>query len=156
MPFQKTSFPDIIRIVLSGLAGGFFSEAFMGALFVSGPVQTILYNPSTQSQLYREITPTRDLPLSIVGIILLSIAHSWLYRIFFLAIPGRTWYTKGAFWGFTIWLLYWVFQEWFVYRTLLLEPLLLNAFELVILLCGSVIEGTVIAFFFRKAEYAAS
>lgn len=43
--------------------------------------------------------------------------------------------------------MYWVFQEWFVYHTLLLEPLLLNLLELVILLIGSIIEGLIISWF---------
>jgi NAD(P)-dependent dehydrogenase (short-subunit alcohol dehydrogenase family) len=60
------------------------------------------------------------------------------------------WIKKGLFWGFTLWLLYWVFQEWFVYHTLLNELLLLNLLELFILLIGSLAEGIIISWFFRK------
>jgi hypothetical protein len=54
---------------------------------------------------------------------------------------------KGLFWGLAIWLMYWVFQEWFIYNTLLGEPLFLNILELTILMLGSLVEGIVIAFF---------
>ncbi len=70
-----------------------------------------------------------------------------MYTVFLPSIPGKSWIRKGAFWGLTIWLMYWVFQEWFVYHTLLLEPLLLNLLELVILLIGSIIEGLIISWF---------
>jgi hypothetical protein len=40
--------------------------------------------------------------------------------------------------------MFWLFQEWFVYHTLLMEPLWRNAFELVLLLMGSLVEGAVI------------
>lgn len=56
------------------------------------------------------------------------------------------------FWGFTIWMLYWVFQEWFMFHTLLEEPIVLALLELVILLFGSLVEGLVIAWFFRKEK----
>lgn len=135
-----------IQIVLSGLLGGFISEGFLGAMFTSGPVQKILYNPEIQSKIFIDVTPTRDLVPSIVGIVVLSIAHSWLFTVFQPSIPGTSRLSKGLFWGFTIWLMYWVFQEWFIYHTLLREPLLLNALELTILLFGSFIEGLIIAF----------
>jgi hypothetical protein len=64
--------------------------------------------------------------------------------------PGKTWVKKGLFWGFVIWLMYWVFQEWFIYHTLLLEPIALNLFELAILLAGSLVEGLIIAYAFRE------
>ncbi len=41
--------------------------------------------------------------------------------------------------------MYWVFQEWFIYHTLLREPLLLNLLELNLLFIGSVAEGLIIA-----------
>ena len=46
--------------------------------------------------------------------------------------------------------MYWLFQEWFIYNTLLGEPLLLNALELGILMLGSLVEGAVIAFFLAR------
>jgi hypothetical protein len=57
---------------------------------------------------------------------------------------------KELFWGLTIWLMYWLFQEWFIYNTLLGEPLLLNALELAILMLGSLVEGIVIAYFLAR------
>ena len=133
------------KIILAGLVGGFFGEGVLGALFSSPPVKSILYDPTLQSQLFIDITPTRNLPLSVLGLIALSVIHSWLFYIMKSAIPGRTWIKKGLFWGLTIWLMYWVFQEWFIYHTLLREPLILNVFELVILLAGSLVEGLCIS-----------
>ena len=49
--------------------------------------------------------------------------------------------------------MFWVFQEWFIYHTLLNEPLILNALNLRILLIGSFVEGLIIAFIFKK-EFA--
>lgn len=139
-----------IRIIISGLSAGFISEGVLGGLFMSPFIQTILYNPVLQGKLFLEVTPTRNVFISVLGLVILSIAHSWLYTIFLPSIPGKRWVKKGLFWGMTIWLMYWVFQEWFIYHTLLNEPLLLNLVELIILLAGSLIEGLVIAAFFKK------
>ena len=139
-----------IRIILAGLIGGLIGEGIMGGLFMSPPINSILYDPSIQSQLFIDITPERDLFKSIAGMIVLSVAHAWFYTLFIQSIPGKTWIHKGIFWGFTIWLLYWVFQEWFIYHTLLNEPLILNLLELAVLLVGSIVEGIVIAWFLRN------
>ena len=139
-----------LRIIIAGLIGGFIGEGIMGGLFMSPPINSILYNPEIQSQLFIEITPDRDLFKSITGMVVLSVAHAWFYSIFIQSIPGKTWIKKGLFWGFTIWLMYWVFQEWFIYHTLLNEPILLNLLELTILLLGSLAEGIIIAWFLKK------
>ncbi len=139
-----------LRIIIAGLVGGFIGEGIMGGLFMSPPINSILYNPEIQSQLFIEITPDRDLFKSIAGMVVLSIAHAWFYSIFIQSIPGKTWIKKGLFWGFTIWLMFWVFQEWFIYHTLLNEPILLNLLELTILLLGSLAEGVIIAWFLKK------
>jgi hypothetical protein len=139
-----------VRIAIAGLIGGFVSEAVLGALFVNPLTYSVLYNPNLQSRLFIEITAQRNLPLSISGLIVLSIIHGWLYTVFAPSIPGETWLKKGLFWGLTIWLMFWLFQEWFIYHTLLGEPLLLNALELVLLLIGSCVEGLTIAFVLRK------
>ncbi|MBY0480093.1 MAG: hypothetical protein K2Q21_01960 [Chitinophagaceae bacterium] len=142
------------KIIYSGLIAGFISEGVMGALFMSPPVQKILYNPEIQSKLFLDITPTRDLFVSIAGLVVLSTIHSWLFVVFQNAIPGRTWVSKGLFWGFTIWIMYWVFQEWFIYHTLLREPILLNLLELILLLIGSFVEGLIVSKFFdEKKEF---
>ncbi len=138
------------KIIFAGLLGGFVSEGILGALFVSSFIKSILYNPTIQSQLFIEITPQRNLVVSIIGLIILSIIHAWFYTIFVKSIPGKTWIKKGLFWGFTIWLMFWVFQEWFIFHTLLGEPIILNSLELVILLLGSFVEGLTIAFIFKK------
>jgi hypothetical protein len=139
-----------IKIILVGLIAGAVSEALLGTLFMMPFTQSILYNPGVQSQLYINITPTRNLPLSVGGLVVLSIIHAWLFTVLMHAIPGGTWVKKGLFWGVVIWLMYWVFQEWWIYHTLLLEPLILNLLELVLLLLGSLVEGLIIAFGFKK------
>ena len=141
------------KIIYSGIIAGFISEGVLGALFMSSPIQKILYNPNWQSKLFLEVTPTRDLLPSIVGIVILSISHSWLFSVLQKSIPGKNWINKGVFWGMTIWLMYWVFQEWFIYHTLLQEPILLNLVELTILLMGSLVEGLIISkLLFEKTD----
>ncbi len=139
-----------LKILLAGLVGGFIGNGVMGALFSSPPIQSILYNSEWQSHLFIEITPKRNIPVSVAGLVILSIIHGWLFSVFMPSIPGKTWLKKGLFWGLTIWLMYWLFQEWFVYNTLLGEPLLLNVLELAILMLGSLVEGIVIAFFLSR------
>mgnify|MGYP006896885003 CR=1 FL=1 len=138
---------SIIKIIYTGLIAGFISQGVLGGLFMSSPVQGILYNPEWQSELFIELTPTRNMLKSVLGLIILSVAHSWLYSVFKPSIPGDTWFKKGIFWGCTIWLMSWVFQEWFIYHTLLREPLLLNLLELTLLFIGSVVEGLIISKF---------
>ena len=138
------------RIVVAGLAGGFFGEAILGALFANPVTQSILYDPALQSRLFIEVTTQRNFAISIAGLIVLSVIHAALYSVLSPSVPGRTWIGKGLFWGLTIWLMYWLFQEWFIYHTLLREPLILCALELVLLLFGSCIEGLTIAYLLRK------
>ena len=138
------------KIVIAGLVGGFVGNGVLGAIFSSPLVQAILYNPDFQSALFIEITPKRNIPVSVAGLVVLSVIHSWLFSVFKPSIPGRAWIQKGLFWGLTIWLMYWLFQEWFIYNTLLGEPLLLNLLELSILLLGSLVEGVIIAFFLAR------
>ncbi|MCV9386855.1 hypothetical protein [Reichenbachiella ulvae] len=139
-----------IKIILAGLLGGFVGEGVMGGLFMSPPIQSVLYDPAIQSALFIDITPGRDLFKSIAGMVVLSVAHAWFFALFAPSIPGNSWIKKGLFWGFTIWLMYWVFQEWFIYHTLLEEPLILNLLELTILLAGSLVEGLIIAGILKK------
>jgi hypothetical protein len=141
------------KIIYSGLIAGFVSEGILGGLFMSPPIQSILYNPNWQSKVFLDLTPTRDLFPSIAGIVILSVAHSWLFSLFQKSIPGESWIKKGMFWGFSIWLLFWVFQEWFIYHTLLREPILLNLVELSVLLLGSLVEGLIISkFLFERSS----
>jgi hypothetical protein len=141
-----------MMILLAGLLGGFVGNGVMGAIFSSPPIRSILYNPNLQSSLFIDITPKRDIPVSIAGLVLLSVIHAWLFDVFKPSIPGRTWARKGQFWGFTIFLMFWLFQEWFIYHTLLGEPILLNLLELCILLIGSLVEGLIIAFCLARAS----
>lgn len=139
------------RIVVAGLAGGFVGNGVLGAVFSSTWIHAILYDPALQSALFIELTPRRDIPVSVAGLILLSIVHSWLFNMLAPSMPGKTWIGKGLFWGMSIWLMFWLFQEWFIYRTLLGEPWLLILIELCILLLGSLTEGLVIAAMLKKS-----
>ncbi len=133
------------RILVAGLAGGFVGNGILGAAFSSPWVHGILYDPHLQSALFIDVTSKRDIFVSVCGLVLLSVIHAALYGIFEPTMPGKTWIGKGLFWGLTIWLMYWLFQEWFIYHTLLAEPWLLNFLELAILLAGALCEGLVIA-----------
>lgn len=140
------------KIIISGLLGGFLGNGVLGILFSLQPVRSILYNPLLQSRLFIEITPGRNIPVSVAGLVVLSVVHSWLFALFLPSIPGGTWVKKGAFWGLVIWLMFWVFQEWFIYHTLLNEPIILNLLELAILLAGSFVEGLVISFILARGS----
>lgn len=141
-----------VKILVTGLVAGTIGNGLLGVLFSSPPVRAVLYDPAWQSQLFIAVTPNRNIPVSVAGLIVLSVSHAWLFQVLKRAIPGRIWHLKGIFWGFSIWLLYWVFQEWFIYHTLLGEPLLLNLLELGILLTGSLAEGWLIAFFLARHD----
>ena len=97
---------------------------------------------------------TRKIPVSVAGLVVLSVIHAWLFATLRPSIPGNTPFKKGLFWGLSIWLMYWVFQEWFIYHTLLQEPLLLCLLELVILLLGSLVEGVIISFIMSRERSA--
>lgn len=133
------------RIILAGLLGGAAGNGVLGVLFSSPPVRRVLYDPTLQSRLFIDVTPIRNIPLSVAGLVALSVVHAWLFSVLSPSVPGRTWLRKGLFWGLTIWLMYWVFQEWFIYHTLLGEPWFLNLLELLLLLVGSLVEGVVIS-----------
>ena len=142
------------QILLAGIVGGFVGNGVLGALFSSPPIKAILYNPALQSQLFRDVTPTRNIPVSVAGLVVLSVIHAWLFATVQPSIPGNTPFKKGLFWGLAIWLMYWVFQEWFIYHTLLQEPLLLCSLELVILLLGSLVEGVIISLILSREHTA--
>jgi len=133
------------KALLSGMVGGFIGNGILGALFSVGPLKALLYDPNIQSKLFLEITPLRNIPASVAGLVILSAFHGLLFLIFKPSIPGTNWQKKGMFWGLTIWLLFWVPQEWFIYHTLLMEPLLLNLAELMVLAIGCFAEGLIIA-----------
>jgi hypothetical protein len=138
------------KALLAGWIGGFIGNAFLGALFSSPFIAAVLYNPFWQSRLFIEITPQRNIAVSVIGLIVLSGLHGVLFQQLSPAIPGRAWLAKGLVFGAGIWATYWLFQEWFIYITLLNEPFLLALLELVVLFCGSLLEGAVIAWFLMR------
>jgi hypothetical protein len=133
------------RALIAGWIGGFSANGLLGAIFSNQWVRSVLYDPNLQSQLFITITPQRNLAASVIGLIVLSGIHGLLYSLLSPSIPGRTLLMKGMTWGLMIWASYWLFQEWFIYVTLLGEPLVLAAFELFLLLAGALLEGVVIA-----------
>ena len=135
-----------IKVIVAGVSGGFIGNGVLGAIFSSPPVRRVLYDPTIQSALFIDITPKRNIPVSVSGLVVLSVVHAWLFAVLRPSIPGSTWFRKGLFWGLAIWSMYWLFQEWFIYHTLLGEPIVLNLLELAILLTGALIEGVTIAY----------
>lgn len=133
------------RRMVAGWAGSFAGNALLGAAFSSPWIGALLYDPRWQSRLFIELTPTRDVTLSVLGLVVLGAIHGVLYGVLRPSIPGRVWWARGLFWGATIWAVYWLFQEWFIYITLLGEPWPLALLELAILLAGALVEGLVIA-----------
>lgn len=129
----------------AGCIGGFAGNALLGALFSSPLIRDALYHPDWQSPLFIEVTQQRDIAVSVIGLILLSGLHGLLFEQLWPSIPGRSWLARGLLFGAAVWATYWLFQEWFIYVTLFKEPLLLAFLELAILLGGSLVEGTVIA-----------
>lgn len=142
---ENTMQTTLIRAILAGWIGGFMGNGLLGAVFSSPMAKAVLYDTNVQSQLFLSVTPQRNIAVSVVGLIVLSGIHGLLYSRLNPSIPGRTWLMQGLAWGGMIWASYWLFQEWFIYITLLGEPLLLAAFELLVLLAGSLLEGVVIA-----------
>ena len=138
------------RVLLAGFLGGFVGNAVMGILFMSPPIHGVLYDPSIQSKLFIDITQQRNIPLSVAGLVVLSIIPAVLFSVLHKAIPYDTWLKKGLFWGLTIWAMFWLMQEWFIYHTLLQEPLALTFIELIILLVGSLVQGIIIAYIIQK------
>lgn len=142
--------PLNLKILWVGLVSGFVGNGILGALFSLPFINSILYNPRIQSELFIQVTPTRDIPTSVIGLIVLSIIPTYLFITLARSIPGKDWFCKGIFWGFSIWGMFWVMQEWFIYHTLLREPFILNLLELTLLLIGSLAQGLLIAWFYRK------
>lgn len=143
---MQTQRSSLVTAAEAGWLGGALGNGLLGAVYSLGPVQRLFYDPAQQSRLFIELTPTRDIPVSVAGLVLLCALHGVLYARFRPTLPGDAWWRRGLFWGGCLWALYWLFQEWFIYRTLLLEPWPLLALELVILLSGALLEGLVIAF----------
>ena len=133
------------RAALAGWAGGFLGNALLGALFSSPWIGSVLYDPNWQSPLFLEITPKRNIAVSVFGLILLGGLHGILFEQLSPSIPGPSWFSKGLMFGCGLWATYWLFQEWFIYVTLLNEPVSLALIELAILLSGSLVQGVAIA-----------
>jgi hypothetical protein len=69
------------RAIIAGLLGEFIGNEVLGALFSTPVIKSILYNPALQSKLFIDITPNRDIPVSVMGLVLLSAIHGWLFAV---------------------------------------------------------------------------
>lgn len=138
---KPNPFLPLFRTILVGLVAGFVSQGVMGALFLNPWIQPLLYDPTWQSRLYREITPLRDLVPSIVGLVVWGVVPALLHRR--LAPTTAPW-VAGLATGAWIWALYWLPQEWFVYVTLLGEPLPLAGVELLLAAVGCAVQGLIL------------
>lgn len=134
------------KIVVSGIIGGAVGYAVTAAIFSTQAVKEIIFNPDIQSKVFISLLQNGNMPLAAAGLILLSVIHSWLFELLRPSIPGHTWFAKGLFWGLVIWLMFWLFQEWFVFLALVKQPWHLSAFELLLKLPGALIEGAIIAY----------
>lgn len=141
----ETKRNSLVKSLTAGWVGGFVGNGFLGAMFSMPWVLAILYDRNLQSELFMAVTPTRNIPVSVAGLVVLCGLHGLFFDILKRAIPGDTWIKRGLWWGVGLWATFWLAQEWFIYVTLLREPVLLACVELVILLGGSLIEGVVIA-----------
>ncbi|MFO1400137.1 MAG: hypothetical protein U1F30_02795 [Steroidobacteraceae bacterium] len=138
------------KAAVAGWAGGFIGNGLLGALYSSGPIRQLLYDPGLQSELFIQITPQRNVAMSVAGLVVLSGVHGALLLLLRRDAAPAAWVRHGLRLGFVIWATYWLFQEWFIYVTLLQEPLSLAGVELLLLLAGSLVEGTVIAWLLRS------
>lgn len=133
---------SLVRTALWGLLAAFVSQGLMGVLFLNPWTQGLLYHEQWQSLLYRQVTPQRDLLPSIVGLVVWGLIPAFLHRR--LAPSGSPW-RAGLATATWIWLLFWLPQEWFIYVTLLGEPLPLAGLELVLAALGSLAQGLLLA-----------
>ena len=90
------------RLAIAGCAGwlgGFVGNAALGALFSSPWIRAALYNPALQSQLFIDVTPQRNIALSVAEFVMLSGLHGIVFAQVLPSIPGTSWFTKGAVFG---------------------------------------------------------
>ncbi|MBI2516159.1 MAG: hypothetical protein HYV95_04525 [Opitutae bacterium] len=146
---EKTTVSPV-RITWAGLLAGLGGNALLGLLFTSPPVKAVLFNPAWQSPRFIELAAQRNVPVSVLGLVALSVPLAWLFVRLQAAMPGRTWRGRGLFWGLAIWLMYWLPQEWFIYHTLIGEPLALCGLELLLLLAGALVQGLILAGLLRE------
>lgn len=145
-----------VRAVAAGWLGGLIGNAALGIAFSTAWLKSLLFDPRLQSAAFIELALERDVAISVAGLVLLSGIYGALYAVLAPAIPGRTTLRKGLFWGVAIWVAYWLPQEWFVYVTLLREPIALALVELAVLLGGSLLQGLVIAALIEPARRCSS
>jgi len=134
-----------IRIILSGVLAGAVSNAVVGFVFTRKPIHALMHDGSRNSRRYIDTAAQMNLPMAVIGLILLSVIHSAIFAFIGNALPGTTWLSHGIAFGVMIWLFFWLFQEWFAFHCLLGVPFSLNSFRLFVLLIGSVIEGIIIS-----------
>lgn len=138
---METKTVSLVRCVVVGLAAGFVSQGVMGALFMNPWSQAVLGNPGFQSSLYRELSALRPLVPSIIGLVAWGVVPALLHRR--LGHSGPRW-RSGLATGAWVWALFWLPQEWFMYVTLIGEPLPLAALELAFAAVGCGVQGLIL------------
>ena len=106
--------------------------------------------PGLTAQVHIHVERQPEQPAAVAGLVVLSGVHGALLLLLRRDAAPAAWVRHGLRLGFVIWATYWLFQEWFIYVTLLQEPLSLAGVELLLLLAGSLVEGTVIAWLLRS------
>lgn len=143
MPSIADRQPTLGQQLIAGWAGAFVGQGILGVLFTRAPVRDVLFDPELQSPLFIELASTRNIPLSVAGLVLFGGIYGWLQTLLAARYPTDSVGRSGLRLGALIWGVYWLPQEWFIYHTLLHEPLLLCALELVLLALGSLVAGCV-------------
>lgn len=141
---------NIGKTVVAGLTAGFASQMVMAPLFLNPVTQGILYNPQLQSRIFLEITPLRNIVPSVIGLMLWGIVPAFLYQRLDIRSDKKT--VRGVYLALWIWLLYWLPQEWFIYVTLLGEPLHLAAFELLLTAIGTIVQGLILVWMLPNSD----
>lgn len=135
--------PRSVRWWFAGSAGALAGQMVLGLLFTSGAVRQVLFDPTRQSAAFLELAPTRDIPLSVAGLVVLGGIYGWLAMLVASRYPRASAAVRGLRLAALVWCVYWLPQEWFIYHTLLREPLGLCGLELVLLALGSLVTGLV-------------
>lgn len=136
------------RIFLAGILATIVWYA--GILLFFGPAQSILADPTYQSQKFLEVfTEMEPLPRMYlqpvafyVGFLIVGICFSLSYHLIGRNLPGQT-LKKGALFGFGAWLLINPWFEFYLPWNVMHEPILLVMLEMVLWLIVLLLVGIV-------------
>lgn len=142
---------SLLRWVLGGLAGGIGWTAGLTIFF--GPAQALLGDPSLQSAKFLAAFGTEPLPYTAtrtwllpVGLIVLALFHSAVYRVIGRNLPGDGWWRRGLTFGLIAWALSFPWFEFYLPWNVMHEPWPLVALELACWLGTMLVVGLGVAF----------